>query len=216
MRKITVIKIKFFSKILGKILLLMLIPILLIVKLGWDSILPFIIYLQLLLLWAQTELGMRQATLVSAQFEPSFNIEEKTSSSESGRESVYGEIINLTQNPAYTLFIARILDRNGQALPPQIWPKSLERKHITCLPPIQRAELYSIHPNDREKLLENELSFEVLYCTRFGEIRTLLIKFSKKHPLLLIHERIKRRPGVLLNLLEEIIFYWKFYKEFKL
>jgi hypothetical protein len=216
MRKIIVRKIKSFLKgvkFSGKVFLLMLIPILLVVKLGWDSILPLIVYLQLLLIWAQTELGMWQTVLVTAQFEPSFNIEER-GLFEPGRKAVYADIINLSQNPAYTLSIARVLDRNRQAIPPQMWPKSLEGKHISCLAPNQRAELYSIDPNDREKLLANGLSFEVFYFTRFGEIRTFHISFSKTHPLLLIHERIKR-PGVLLNTLEEIIFRWRFYREFR-
>ena len=73
------------------------------------------------------------------------------------------------------------------------------------MPPNQSLELYSIRLDEKEKLLENELTIEVFYFNRFGDPRTLLMKFSKNYPPLLIHERIEK-PGVLLNSLEEIIF----------
>ena len=205
-------KAKFFLRVLGKIFLLTIIPILLVIKLGWNSILPIIVYLQFLLIWAQTEIGMRQAVLSSAQFELSFNIKEETDTETFGPDSIFHVyIVNIGENPAYNLGIGRILDRKGQPIFPQMWSKSLERSHISCLPPNQSLELYSIRLDEKEKLLENELTIEVFYFNRFGDPRTLLMKFSKNYPPLLIHERIEK-PGALLNSLEEIIFLWKFYR----
>lgn len=46
-------------KIVGKFLLLLIIPILLVIRLGLDTILPIIVYMQFLLIWAQAEISMR-------------------------------------------------------------------------------------------------------------------------------------------------------------
>ncbi len=207
-----VMKKNVFLKVSGKIFLLTLIPILLVIKLGWDSILPIIVYLQFLLIWAQTEIGIRQAVLSSSQFEPSFDIKEETETEVFGHDSIFPVyIVNISDNPAYNLGIGRILDKKGQPIFPQLWPKSLVRSHISCLPPKQSLKLYSIRLDEREKLLEDEVCFEVLYFNKFGDLRTFWIKFSKNHPPLLIHERVEK-PGVLLNSLEEILILWKFYR----
>jgi hypothetical protein len=154
---------KFFLRIIGKIFLLTIIPVLLVVKLGWDSILPIIVYLQFLLLWAQTEIGMRQAILSSAQFEPSFNIKEEETPIFGRPKSIFNvHVVNISENPAYNLIVGRVLNGKGNPISPQMWPKFLSRNQIGCLPPNQSLELYSLDSDEREKLLEGELSFEIL------------------------------------------------------
>lgn len=206
---------KFLLKILGKIFLLMIIPILLIIKLGWESILPIIIYLQLLLIWAQAEIAMRQTVLTSVQFEPLFDIRETPSqmiTRDSQSIKIFSTYIrNISEYPAYNLGIGRILDKQKQPIDPSLWPKFLRRNNISCLSPNQEFELYTIDPSEREKILENELTFEILYFNRFGEVRTFYIIFSKMHPPLLMHEEI-RKPGFLLNTFEDITFLLRFYK----
>jgi len=207
--------VKFLRNFFLKIFLLMIVPILLIIKLGWESILPIIIYLQLLLIEAQVEIAMRQNVLISAQFEPSFDIREESSQIITGAPqpvevfSVY--IRNISKYPAYNLGLGRILNAKKRPIYPAMWPKFLINNYISCLSPDQEVKLYSIDPNEREKILENELTFEILYFNRFGEIRTFRIKFSKTSPPLLIHEEFQK-PGFLLNTLEEIAILWNMYK----
>lgn len=203
---------KFFLKILGKIFLLMIIPLLLIIKLGWDSLLPIIIYLEFLLIWAQTEIGMRQTVMTSAQFEPSFYIEEITIPPTAKNSAVYCTYIhNVTENPAYTLGVGRILNRNNQPIYPAGWPKSLKANYISCLPPHQKLELYSINSEDREIIYNDELTFEVIYLNRFGILRTLRIKYLRGSPPLLIHEEVEK-PGIFLNMIEDILFLSRLHK----
>ena len=207
-------RISFFIRVLAKLLLIMIIPILLIITRGWDSILPIIIYLQFLLIWAQVEIAMRQGILFSIQFEPSFSLTEDSeiTSVNSHHFRIYsGYIHNVSNAPAYYVSISRIIDEQNKPIPPDLWPKTLETISIACLPPGQKVKLYSIYDQDRKRILDERLTFEVFYLNRLGDPRTLYIKFSKTYPPLLIHERISK-PGILLNTFEEMALFFKFYK----
>jgi hypothetical protein len=201
-----VMRAKFFLKVLGKIFLLIIIPILLIIKLWWDSVLPLIVYLQFLLLWAQTEIGMGQSVLSSAQFEPSFDIKEETVEI-SGQTCFDIYLVNISENPAYYVGIGGIFDLGGQEAPPQMWPKSLKDGYTNCLPPKQPLKLCSLSLDERKKLMRHNLHFDVLYSNKFGDRRILQIMFSEDSPPLVFYEKIKK-PGVLLNTFEEIISFW--------
>ena len=107
-------------KIVGKFLLLLIIPILLMIRLGIDAILPIIVYMQFLLIWAQTEISMRQNALFSAQFEPVFNISINGQTLEiesSARKVLYYNVRlrNVSNNPAYAIGVGRLLDRERDA-----------------------------------------------------------------------------------------------------
>ena len=80
---------------LGKLAaLFVVVPALLVARLRWDAILPIIIYLQLLLIWIQAEISLRQTALFAAQFEPAFDVRL----SESGPATL--TIENVSENPA--------------------------------------------------------------------------------------------------------------------
>ncbi len=55
--------------------IVVLVPVVLMVRLKWDSVLPIIIYFQLLLIWIQAEISFRQNELYAAQFEPLFDVQ---------------------------------------------------------------------------------------------------------------------------------------------
>ena len=48
--------------------IVVLVPAILMARLRWDSVLPIIIYFQLLLIWIQAEVSLRQNELYAAQF----------------------------------------------------------------------------------------------------------------------------------------------------
>ena len=91
------------------ILLLAVIPALLAVKFTWDAILLIVIYLQLLLIWAQAEIALRQHSLFAAQFKPFFGISYKRDITEPPSHSVW--IHNTSKNAAYNIMVGRLLDK---------------------------------------------------------------------------------------------------------
>ena len=100
------------------ILLLASIPILLVIKFKWEALLPIIIYLQLILIWAQAEIALRQHNLFSTQFEPLFSVRKEIHKIDSVPLSVSLYIRNVSQNPAYNITVTRILAKGHKPIPP--------------------------------------------------------------------------------------------------
>jgi len=168
---------------IGKILLLLIIPVLLIFKLKWDSILPMIIYFQFLLIWIQAEISIRQNALFSIQFEPLFEIIEKDSLTESvGRRNIFPKILikNISRNPAYDVKAIRVLNKQYRPVPPSQWENKIQPNFINILAPSEEKMLcYLKNLNIKKELIENELLLEVSYFNQLGEWQGLTIKFLK-------------------------------------
>ncbi|MCK4731157.1 MAG: hypothetical protein KAT65_01750 [Methanophagales archaeon] len=205
-------------KNLGLLFLLVLIPVLLLVRLWWDAILPMIIYFQLLLLWAQAEIGLRQHVLLTAQFEPYFDV-KLVSPTNLGDEFVFDlshpsdrsgvRLRNTSKNPAYNIMIGRILNEQNRPIPPDEWKDKVHSDLISSLAPDQEVSLCSLD----EDIIKNKLHIEVSYSDQFGELRAIYINFLEDRRILLIPER-RQPPGILLNLFEyfSIFFKWQLYK----
>ena len=203
-------------KIVGKFLLLLIIPILLMIRLGIDAILPIIVYMQFLLIWAQTEISMRQNALFSAQFEPVFNISINGQTLEiesSARKVLYYNVRlrNMSSNPAYAIGVGRLLDRERKPISPNEWSTHVRRRGAPCLSPGEEAVVCELDEELYKRIKEEEMILTFLYFNRFGDFRELFVKFFKDKSPLLMHERIER-PGILLRIFEDVALLLRFYK----
>jgi len=187
---------------LGKILLLVLIPILLVIKFRWDAILLIIIYLQLLLIWAQTEIGLRQHVLFSTQFNPSFEVKLGNMVDEN-KIVIY--LHNTSDKPAYNIGIVRVLDEENEPIPPNSWKNKISTLFISSLAPGEEVSLGSAD----KSFLKNK-TIEISYTNLFGEWKEIWIKFLNGR-LLVIPGR-EQAPGILLNTFEDLVLFLKFIK----
>jgi len=187
------------AKNLGKVLLLALIPVLLAVRFGWDAILPVIIYLQLLLIWAQAEIGLRQHVLFSAQFDPSFDVKL--------RNNVNLFVRNASKNPAYNIMVGRMMDEHNKAIPPNNWKGKVSSYFIGSLVPEQEVSLCSFTDKD---FFKNK-AIEVSYTNQFGDWKEIYIRLLEDERLLFIPKEVQK-PGILLNTFEDLILFLKFIK----
>ncbi len=192
------------GKILCKILLLALIPILLMIKFKWDAILPTIIYLQFLLIWAQAEIGMRQHLLFSAQFNPSFKVRLVGNTMTEGENKI--NIRNTSDKPAYNIEIARVLDGQNEPIPPNSWKDKISTLFINNLAPGEEVSLGYLAD---KSFFENK-TIEISYTNLFGEWKEIRIKFLNGR-LLVIPGR-EQAPGFLLNTFEDLVLFLKFIK----
>jgi len=115
--------------------LFIVVPAFLILRLRCDAILPIIIYLQLLLIWVQAEISLRQTALFAAQFEPAFDIKVAES------EPTTLTIENVSDNPAYNVGIVRVLDERGVPLESKHWESRLQLDRLSALAPRERCRL---------------------------------------------------------------------------
>ena len=185
---------------LGKIFLLVLIPILLVIKFRWDAILPIIIYLQLLLIWAQTEIGLRQHVLFSTQFNPSFEVKLGNIVDEN-KIIIY--LRNTSDKPAYNIGIVRVLDEENEPIPPNSW--KISTLFISSLAPGEEVSLGSAD----KSFLKNK-TIEISYTNLFGEWKEIWIKFLNGR--LLVIPGKEQAPGILLNTFEDLVLFLKFIK----
>lgn len=194
------------GKILCKILLLALIPILLIIKFKWDAILPTIIYLQFLLIWAQTEIGLRQHVLFSTQFNPSFKVRLGSSSMTEGGHKINIYLRNTSDKPAYNIGIVRVLDEENEPIPPNSWKDKISTLFISSMVPGEEVSLGYLAD---KSFLENK-TIEISYTNLFGEWKEIWVKFLNGR-FLVIPGR-EQAPGILLNTFGDLVLFLKFIK----
>lgn len=192
-----------FSRRTGFILLLFLIPILLGVRFKWDAILPTIIYLQLLIIWAQSEIALRQHSLFTLQFRPFFGIRSERIIVEPPSYTVW--IRNTSKNAAYNIMVDRILDKHNRPVPPGEWENKVHSDLISSLAPEEEELLCSFN----EEIANSELTIEFSYSDQLNELGVMHIKLLKGRKMLLIPET-KEPPGLLLNTLEYFALFFKF------
>jgi len=193
---------KTLIKLSGKVILLILIPILLLIRLKWDAILPIIIYLQFLLIWAQAEISLRQHVLFSMQLDPHFSVKLQ--------EDVL-ILTNMSNNPAYNIMIGRIINEQTVPIPPQDWKNKISSNFISSLAPNERVQLCSVRDVDFLK----SKTIEISYTNQLGEWKQSHIKILEKMKFLVVPPAVKL-PGILLGTLEEFSLFLKFiqYKKY--
>lgn len=177
---------------LGFVLILLAIPVLLGVRFRWDAILPIVIYLQLILIWAQAEIALRQHSLFAAQFKPFFSISYKRDITEPPSHSVW--IRNTSKNAAYNIMVGRLLNKQNKPIPPSQWENKLHSDLISDLAPDEQGLLCSLS----EELASSEFAIEFSYDDQLGEPGTMYIKLLKGGRILIFPEA-KQLPGILLS-----------------
>jgi len=181
-----------FLTFIGKILLISA-PILLAIIFRLDILEVILCYI----FWAQAEIALRQNTLFSVQFEPSFKV------------ALDGEFLiikNISQNPAYNVAISRVLYKN-KPVSPEKWSSKIDFPDdypIQCLSPGERSILCIFHPGALENFFIGK-NIEVWYTTRIGESREIYITPLAGINFLITHPR-RELPGWLLKTLEELRF----------
>lgn len=129
-------------KILGLLVtIFMAMPALLFAFLGKDAILPIILYFQLLILWGQIEVALRQHTLFSVQYEPTFSVGSRVEIGEKPRESLL--LRNTSSNTAYNIMVGRVLDKEGRPIHPDEWEEIIYTLYISSLSPGEEKILCS-------------------------------------------------------------------------
>lgn len=152
--------------------LFVVVPVILMVGLRWDAILPIIIYLQLLLIWIQAEISLRQTALFAAQFEPAFDVKF----TDTARTTL--SIENVSENPAYNLSVIRLLDESGTPFDPNQWQDKLELgDRMASLAPHEKRILCVLKDQSLRERLMTRGTLEVSYFGRQGEIQTFTILF---------------------------------------
>ncbi len=174
------------------VLFLAVIPVLLVVKFRWDAILPVVIYLQLLLIWAQAEIALRQHSLFAIQFKPFFGISYRREINQILSHTIW--IQNASKNAAYNMMVGRLLDKQNRPIPPSQWTDKLHSNLITSLVPNEEALLCSFNEN----LNDGEFTIEFSYFDQLGELGIVLINLAKDGKMLLIPQ-LDGPPGILLN-----------------
>ena len=185
------------------ILLLAAIPALLAVKFRWDAILPIVIYLQLLLIWAQAEIALRQHSLFAAQFKPFFGITYKRDIAEPPSHSIW--IHNTSKNAAYNIMVGRLLDKQNKPISPSQWESKLHSDLISNLAPDEEGLLCSLN----KELAGSEFAIEFSYDDQLGELGTMYIKLVKDGRILIVPQA-KELPGILLSTFEYFALFFKF------
>jgi len=187
-------------KICAKIFIFSIIPIILIVKMDLDAILPIIVYLQFLLIWCQAEIALKQHYLFAVQLEPAFIIIQRNEflSSPSQNFAITLRIKNTSSNPAYSISVTRVME-NSTPIMPKEWENKITRSHWINLGPNEVNDLCQI--TDIHYFRNKQI--EILYRNRFGDFRELILFFSNDTFILAPHA-IKEK-GFLLNTFREII-----------
>ncbi len=180
-----------------KIVLLTIIPVLLVLKFTWNAIIPLIIYLQLLLIWAQAEISLRQNTLFTLQFDPAFGVGLSKRAVGAGADWNDLEITNVSRNPVYNIAVTRILGVDGKPVQPEEWKERVLSSYRATLAP-NSEYLISIH----DEVIEKGYLIELSYYNQLGEPKHHLIGFLENQPYVVVGET--RLPGYLLRTYEDI------------
>ena len=183
--------------------IVVLVPVVLMVRLKWDSVLPIIIYFQLLLIWIQAEISFRQNELYAAQFEPLFDVQV------TGASRMALTIENVSDKPAYTLSVSRFMDQNHKPVPPAQWTNKVDCPRAATLVPGGKLPLCTVKDEDFAKLIRQlHMSVEVSYFDPLGKWQSLVVTFFDDD--LLLTPARGRLPSFVLNTFEALSLTWNF------
>lgn len=118
-------------------------------------------------------------------------------------------IENLSENPAYNLSVARLLDKGGTPLDPSQWQDKLDIAPMATLAPREKRQFCTLKDQSlRERLMTNGGVLEVSYLNRQGEWQTLPILFTAGQQLVAPGGTLP--PGVLLRTFESVSSSWSY------
>ncbi|MCL5016366.1 MAG: hypothetical protein M1312_02005 [Patescibacteria group bacterium] len=192
------------------VLLLSAAPIILLIYLGLsNAALPILIYFQLLLIYIQSEISLRQNNLFSAQFYPFFTIEI------SNPLTYELKIKNISKNPAYQLFVGRVLK---YGLPVSLAERDSLLENNVIMSSLAPDESKIIKPFKSMEAIDKfrgGLAMELTYNDQFGNTKALSLLFSANNVVFLV-PNMDEKPGPLLRELERATVVrklWKYRKQ---
>jgi hypothetical protein len=171
--------------------------------LGREALLPVLLYFQLLVLWGQIEVSLRQHELFAAQYEPAFSVEFQWSAGENPRGQIL--LTNTSQNTAYNVGVGRVLGEGGKPIPPPEWKEKINTYFIPSLAANESKPLCSFERGFLEKK-----AIEVSYLNRFGEWGTVIITFHGGGAMFIPGGM--RRRGFLLELFSTAVTAYRIWK----
>jgi len=189
-----------------------------------NGLISMLIYMQLLIIWIQAELSMRQQFLFRSQFVPILTLRAlSTEVTVSARDSKITETKtvtitarNLSDNPAFNIMLSRVLANGFKPLEPIVWANFLRCEVIDHLGSKEEKPLCSTTFAELVKLLKIAELFEVSYSDKYGAWHSaaFMVDVDKK----IGNVRIVTIPylgsiediGILLPLFYRITLYFKF------
>ena len=184
------------------------IPAVMAIILKHNSVIPILIWFQLLLIWAQAEIAMRQQVLFTQQFKPAFEVRMDKSGSPPVRHVI---LSNISSKPAYDLFVSRLLrggiDAGIMPVPPRVWKDNIKTFRIATLSPGQHRVVCQIDQNFNM----NGYSIEIIYRDQLGEFESVHIQFQSDEEVYLFQAK-REPPGFLLNKFETIRLFWRLWR----
>lgn len=189
-----------------------------------NGLISTLIYFQLIIIWIQAEISLRQQELYESQALPiivlhSSNKAIESKSMEEGKatERIGFTVKNVSKNPAFNIILTRILSRDHTPINPDVWIPLIQRDVIEDLEPGEEKELFSIDWDDLEKLMEKQNAgvFEVGFMDRYGGFHSSLFMVYLKNGSLgilpIVGEELRER-GFLLPMLNRIYLLLSYYK----
>ncbi|MHA1363889.1 MAG: hypothetical protein ACTSP1_15330 [Candidatus Freyarchaeota archaeon] len=159
-------------------------PILLWVFLQANAFIPIIIYFQLIVIWAQAEISLRQSDLITGQYESTFEAKLSASIRPDPDEQVI-ILHNRSDNPAYDIYLEKIIDETGKTIPREKWPKDVRTIPIQGIGPKQEVPIIFFK---NMNFMKNK-TLEVVYHNRFVKQRGVSIYFLEGGNIFLLPEK---------------------------
>jgi len=189
-----------------------------------NGLISTLIYMQLLIVWIQVELSMRQQVLFRSQFIPILTL-----SASSTEVTVVGEdsraartvtitVRNLSDNPAFNVMLSRVLSDSYVPLEPRIWTSILRCNIVDHLGSKEEKPLCITTFAKLVQLLKVAKLFEVSCFDKYGDshFMTFMINVDEKAgdvafmPIPYL-DRLEK-VGVLLPSFNRIMLYFKLFR----
>ena len=157
------------------LIVLVLVPALILFLLGLpNGLISTLIYFQLIIIWIQTELSLRQQALFKSQAFPvltlSYSSTEATVVHEDSNitKTVTITVRNLSDNPAFNVLISRILTEGYMPVKPDVWKKFIRCSIIDHLAPKEEKTLCSTTWSELKDLMKIAKVLEISYLDKYG------------------------------------------------
>jgi len=163
-----------------------------------DSVVAILILTQLYVAWAEVEVVLRQTYIAMLEYEPEFKIEAE----DKGLYLV--KVGNVGKHVARNIIISvsiKLLQEHGKEVykEEEVY-KEIYWINVTSLAP---GEYITLEPITREIFNNSEIRVKLYYETIYGEVHSIVFAKKPGSPVF-IAISAHRKPGVLLNSLEEL------------
>lgn len=187
-----------------------------------NGLISALIYMQLLIIWIQTELSLRQQILYKLQASPIITL--STSSIEARiinnkgtvNVTVTINVHNLGMSPAFNVMMSRVLKDIHTPISPSAWSKRIRCNVVEYLGYKEEKTLCTTTWSELKEFMNAEkFIFEVSYFDRYGDIHSVffMVAIGEEMQIRIIpipfDEKEFERIGVLLPRLTGLATYFK-------